>query len=121
VRASRGGSWEAIGRLLAVSPPAAQQGFATTADGRVPAPADDGSAAPERRAVAVGTWSSGRYFKRVLDAPAEADTDREARYATGTSPPRANGGTRAIRSPLQKRPGSYHEGGRPAGSRPIAW
>ena len=40
---------------------------------------------------------------------------------TATSAPSANGGASAIRSPLQKRPGSYQLAGRLSGSRPIAW
>jgi alpha/beta hydrolase family protein len=41
--------------------------------------------------------------------------------ATVSSSPSRNGGTSSIRSPLQKRPGSYHEAGRPPGSRPMYW
>ena len=40
---------------------------------------------------------------------------------TATSPPSANGGTSSIRSPLQKRPGSYQLAGRLGGSRPMCW
>ena len=40
---------------------------------------------------------------------------------TATSSASANGGTSSMRSPLQKRPGSYQLAGRREGSRPIAW
>jgi hypothetical protein len=40
---------------------------------------------------------------------------------TATSPPRANGATSSIRSPLQKRPGSYQLAGRRGGSSPMCW
>ena len=41
--------------------------------------------------------------------------------ATATSPASAKGGTISMRSPLQKRPGSYQLAGRRLGSRPMCW
>ena len=49
------------------------------------------------------------------DAGRSAAAEAEIRAAS------ANGGTSSMRSPLQKRPGSYQLAGRRDGSRPIAW
>ena len=46
---------------------------------------------------------------------ARAAPARRAGQLISISPPSANGGTRSMRSPLQKRPGSYQLAGRPLG------
>ncbi len=43
------------------------------------------------------------------------------RSLTAISPPSSNGSTSSIPSPLQKRPGSYQDAGRPLGSSPMCW
>ena len=76
--------------------------------------------------------SAGRRRRRGAACPRSARGRRRRRAAqgagrrscsfprvTGTSAPSANGGTSSIRSPLQKRPGSYQLAGRRPGSRPM--
>ena len=63
----------------------------------------------------------GGLRRAAARGPARAAPARRAGQLTSISPPSANGGTSSIRSPLQKRPGSYQLAGRLLGSRPICW
>ena len=62
-----------------------------------------------------------RLRRAAARGPARAAAQGRAGQLISISPPSANGGTSSMRSPLQKRPGSYQLAGRRLGSRPIAW
>ena len=62
-----------------------------------------------------------RGWERVPARGLRLSCSRRAAQPTSISPPSANGGTSSMRSPLQKRPGSYQLAGRRLGSSPIAW
>ena len=83
---------------------------------------------PGRREVRIEPFERlTRRDAAALDADADdvvrylALVTRAAQPRTAISPVSANGGTRSIRSPLQKRPGSYQLAGRRSGSRPMCW
>ncbi len=65
---------------------------------------------PTRRWCSSSTWSACARRR-----------PRRAAQRTAISAVSANGGTSWIRSPLQKRPGSYQLAGRRLGSRPMCW
>ena len=74
----------------------------------------------QRRADVRGRPPHRRLRRPAARGPARAAAQGRAGQPTAISSASANGGTSSMRSPLQKRPGSYQLAGRRLGSRPIA-
>ncbi|MEN3284208.1 MAG: hypothetical protein V7607_5348 [Solirubrobacteraceae bacterium] len=82
---------------------------------------DEGEPDMARLAVLGRTLAAGpeSFLKRTGLRPGVRT--RLTGQRTATSPPRAIGASSSIRSPLQKRPGSYQLAGRRCGSSPMCW